>query len=123
MRTRMGIGIAIGLLVLGSAARAEPAPTEERLAPQPTGVVPAPCGHPDRCAKCGKCHKRHPFLEWLCYRPLSRPGLCGCCRQPSCCRPPLYFWFLDYCQAGGGTAYPLRLPPKCGDGCASCGGR
>src|SRR5262245_60633666 len=115
MRTRMDIAVAVGFLVLGSVARAdEPAPAEGQVAPPPA-VASAPfCGHPAGC--CPHC-KRHPLLEWLCYRPLSRPGLCGCCRQPSCCRPPLYTWFLDYCQAGGGNAYLLRLPPKCESGC------
>jgi hypothetical protein len=103
MRTRTAVGIVVGLLVLGSAARADSAPDEER--PVPQGPVAAPGEKP-----CGSCSKRHPILEWLLYRP-AKVKCYG--RQPACCRPPLYTWFLDYCQAGGGTAYPLQLPPKC----------
>src|SRR5262245_51801463 len=107
MLTRMALGIALGVLLLGAVARAEPAPAETRLAPQSPALAPG--GQSCDCCSCGK---RHPILEWLTYRPY-RGGCYG--RQCACCRPPLYTFFLDYCQAGGGTAYPLRLPPTCGN--------
>lgn len=84
-------------------------------------VVPAPAAHPApnsgivcaapadcRCGRGAACG-RH-FWEWLTYRPLSRPGLAGCCHKCGACHvPPLYLYFLD--------PYHACAP---GNGCATC---
>jgi len=58
------------------------------------------CG---RGAEC--CHR---IWWWLTYRPLSKPGLAGCCQKCGDCHiPPLYTYFLDKCHAAG---------------CETCGG-
>ncbi|HXG11161.1 MAG TPA: hypothetical protein VNK04_15480 [Gemmataceae bacterium] len=106
--TRTAILVVMGGLLLGSVCRAE-APGS-RTCPIPRngtiGVVSG-CNGPG----CGGCYCKRSFLEWLLYRPLYRPGLCGCHKHPACCRPPLYLWFIDYCYVGGGSAYPLRVAP------------
>lgn len=119
MKTGMGLGIVVGLLVFGSVARAEPVEGDSRLVPEPVKVAPAPDGPPagcSHCTSCTPCPKRHRLIEWLTYRPLYRPGLCGCYKEGDPRPAPVYTWFLDFCGAGGGNAYPLRVPsayPTC----------
>jgi hypothetical protein len=51
---------------------------------------------------------------WLTYRPLSKPGLAGCCQKCGGCHvPPLYTYFLDHCHAAG-------CETGGGPGCQTC---
>lgn len=118
--TRMVIVAAAVVLALASLGRAEePCPRADSPAPSLTKAA-APVPTSSCCSECCSSRKRCSLLEWLCYRPIDRPGLCGCPhRADCCCRPSLYAWFLDYCQAAGGTGHPLRLASPCASGCHS----
>jgi hypothetical protein len=74
-----------------------------------------------KCDTCPKCHEGlcHQLKEWLCYRPLQRPGIWGCCHKCEGCRvPPLYYYFLDRCDGGGcsGCALPAAPSSCCSGG-------
>lgn len=114
MKTGMALGMVMGLLLFGSVARAEPAEDNARLVPEPVKVAPTPIGAPTGCCPCTTCAPSSKFQrlkEWWTYRPLYKPGICGCYKDGDPRPAPLYTWFLDYCEAGGGQAYPLRVPP------------
>jgi hypothetical protein len=97
-------------------------------APTPETCAPAPCvscfqtcvksGRKCKPARCndGICHR---LKEWFCYRPLERPGICGCCQKGNGCHvPPLYYYFLDRCDGGGcsGCAMPAAPTGCCAGG-------
>jgi hypothetical protein len=104
--TRIGILLAAGVLVCGSVCQAQEMHPMPAPAPYVVTATPASCCGAGGCG----CDTKRSFLEWLFYRPLTRPGLCGCCKQPAPGRPPLYTWFVDYCYVGGGAAHPIRFP-------------
>src|SRR5262249_11884431 len=104
-------------------ASAAPAPATEA----PVAVACAPCA--PCCKKCGHCRRvcnvtecHYGFCqrinEWLCYRPLQRPGICGCCQKCNGGRGPLFYsYFLDRGEGGGcpGCALPAA-PTNCCSG-------
>ncbi len=112
-----------------SKAGAEPVPGTAHgpdaapVAPLPPLVGPAGPGSCCGGNCCGHKITCHALCEWLTYRPLSRPGLAGCCHTCSaCCMPPLYTFFPCY----GGPGVLREVRPPCADqgGCANgiCGG-
>lgn len=67
---------------------------------------PKSCGLLHRCGSgcgllhghCGRRFDGH-WIDWLTYRPLSYPGICGCCpKYASSCTPPLYTYFVTPCE-------------------------
>ena len=98
---RIAILLATGLLVgSGSMARAddeEIKPVALHLAPAATCAVESHCD----AARCGSQCSKHSgrCLDWLFYRPPSCHCACTCVVSP--CTPPVYMWFLDYCQGAG----------------------
>jgi hypothetical protein len=72
------------------------------LPPSPGWVIQAHsncyCGRGKECVR--GCAEK--IWNWFTYRPLSRPGLAGCCQKCCDCHvPPLYTYFLDNCHAAG----------------------
>jgi hypothetical protein len=117
--------------LLPAADKEEPQPAGAK-APGPEAPVPQTCTPYCQtcfpcCQKCkaARCHEGfcHRLKEFLCYRPLQRPGIYGCCHKGDGCRvPPLYYYFLDNCDGYdySGCALP-RAAPGCCSGCACQG--
>lgn len=86
------------------------------MQPSPGLVWSASC---NRYCGCGKDRLQEctaKLWNWLTYRPLSRPGLAGCCQKCSNCHvPPLYTYFLDHCHAAGCSCGTCAAP-----GCQGC---
>lgn len=103
---------AAAILLAVSVGRADEDKGAAPSQPAPA-VKAAPCCEAHLCAK-----PRHPLVEWLSYRPLTRPGLAGCYKQPvPCCHPPLWMWFVDYCHASQGVSQHGLPTVPCGPGC------
>jgi hypothetical protein len=87
------------------------------MQPSPGLVWSAPCNR--YCGRGKECFQlcTQRIWNWLTYRPLSRPGLAGCCQKCCDCHvPPLYTYFLDRCHAAG-YSYGVGAAQGC-QGCA-----
>src|SRR5262249_3437124 len=117
LMTRIVFLAAAGVLLFGSVCRAGEGheianPAQPAVTHGCVSWDAAPSGDTGCCG----CHYKRSFVEWLFYRPLYKGKCCPSC-QPACCYPALYAWFVDYCYAGNGAAYPLRIAPTGPCGC------